>query len=131
MDIEEGPRLVPGEYLLEMLDQGGRGNNDGERSKGVTDLTGPNVLDQCTIKNWMKKPGDEAKHRIPQSLACFRPHQLAIAIHTAPITIDESHRVAAHRALRRWAFVNDREFGQFKVVGHGTIFPLFPRFHFQ
>ncbi len=49
VDIEEGPRLMPGEYVFEMFDQGGRGDNDGERSKGVADLTGPNVLDQCTI----------------------------------------------------------------------------------
>ena len=111
VDIEEGPGLVPGEYVFEMFDQRSRGNNDGERSKGIADLTGPNVLDQGTIEYWMKRPGDEAKHRIPQSLACFRPHQLAVAIHTAPVTIDETHWVAAHRALRRWAFVNDREFG--------------------
>lgn len=65
VDIEEGPGLVPGEYVLEMLDQGGRGDNDGEWSKGIADLTGPNALDQCTIKYWMKRPGDEAKHQEP------------------------------------------------------------------
>ena len=65
VDIEEGPGLVPGEYLFEMLDQGRRGNNDGERSKGIADLTGPNVPDQGTIKSWMKRPGDDAKHLIP------------------------------------------------------------------
>jgi len=64
MDIEEGVRLVTGEYLFEMLDQGARGNNDGERSKGIADLTGPNVLDQGTIKSWMKRPGDDAKHLV-------------------------------------------------------------------
>jgi hypothetical protein len=65
MDIEEGPRLVKGEYLFEMLDQGGRGNNDGERSKAIADLTGPNVLDQGTIENRMKRPGDNPKHQEP------------------------------------------------------------------
>ena len=47
-----------------VLDQGGRGDNDGQRSKGIVGLTGPNVLDQGTIKSWMKRPGDDAKHLV-------------------------------------------------------------------
>jgi hypothetical protein len=62
MYIEERARLVPGEYLFQLLDQGGRGDNDSERSKRIAGLTGPNILDQGTIKNWMKRPGDDAKH---------------------------------------------------------------------
>ena len=64
VDIEEGARLVTREGLFQMFDQGGRGNNDGKPSKGVVGLIGPNVLGQGTIKNWMKRPGDDAKHLI-------------------------------------------------------------------
>jgi hypothetical protein len=48
-----------------MLDQGNRGDNNGEWGKGIACLTGPNVLDQGAIKSWMKRPGDEAEHLIP------------------------------------------------------------------
>jgi len=65
MDIEEGMRIVTGEYLFQMLNQGTRGDNNGEWGKGIACLTGPNVLDQGTIKSWMKRPGDEAKHQKP------------------------------------------------------------------
>ena len=34
-------------------------------AKGSSALAGPNVLDQGTIKNWMKRPGDDAKHLTP------------------------------------------------------------------
>jgi hypothetical protein len=44
-------------------------------------------------------------------LTGFRPQQFAVAIHTTPVAIDESHRVTTHGTLRRRAFVNDREFG--------------------
>ena len=49
---------------------------DGHSAPSVAErlgLTGPNVLDQGTIKRWMKRPGNEAKHLIPLRLAGFRP----------------------------------------------------------
>jgi hypothetical protein len=62
VDIEEGARLVTREQPFQLLDQEGRGDNDRERSKGIVGLTGPDVLDQSTIKSWMKRPCDDAKH---------------------------------------------------------------------
>jgi hypothetical protein len=42
-------------------------------------------------------------------LAGFRPQQLAVAIHTTPVAINESHWLAAHGALGRRSLVDDRE----------------------
>ena len=68
-------------------------------------------------------------------LARFRPQQLAVTIHAAPAAIDESHRFAAHRALRRRPLIEDREHGQFKIVvvviNHGMVLLLVARFHFK
>ena len=52
------------EDFFQMLDQRGRRNNDGERSKGIFSFTGAKILDQGTFKNWMKRTCDDAKHLV-------------------------------------------------------------------
>ncbi len=67
-------------------------------------------------------------------LAGFRPQQFAVTIDTAPVPIDELHRVAAHGTFRRGPLVDVRELGQFKIVvviDHTNLLPLLARFHFQ
>ena len=44
MDMKKGERLVTDEYLLQVLGQGSRRNDDRERGKGVEAFIGPNVL---------------------------------------------------------------------------------------
>jgi len=44
MDMKKGERLTTDEYLLQMLGQGSRRNDDREWGKGVEVFTGPNVL---------------------------------------------------------------------------------------
>src|SRR6476660_57234 len=109
-----------------MLNQSARRDNNGEWSKGIIGLGGPNVLNQGTFENGMKWPGDDAKHALRMAwargdrmilvnrlsrprvfqvstltsslrpLAGFRPQQLTITIHTAPVAIDKPHGVPAH-----------------------------------
>jgi len=64
-----------------------------------------------------------------QNLAGFRPQQLAVAIHTAPVAIDECHRIATHGALGRRSLVDDRELREFTIVviGHGAVFLPYSR----
>jgi len=65
VDIEEGSRLVMSEGLFQLLDERSRGNNDSERSKGIVALTTSNIFDQRRLKDWMERPGDDAKHQEP------------------------------------------------------------------
>jgi hypothetical protein len=62
MDIEKGRGGVTREGLFQMLDQRDRWDNNRKWSKGIVGLTAPNVLDQGTFENGMKRPGDDAKH---------------------------------------------------------------------
>ena len=62
MNIEEGAGLVTRENPFQMFDQGDRGDNNGKRSTEIVGLRRPNVLDQGTFENGMKRPGDDAKH---------------------------------------------------------------------
>ena len=62
VDIQIRARLVTGDDSLQMFDQGNRRDNNGKRSKGIFEFTGPKILDQGSFKNWMKRPGDNAEH---------------------------------------------------------------------
>lgn len=79
------------------------------------------------------QPVIDVHHQTLFRLPGFRPQKFAVAIHAAPVAVDESHRVAAHGTLGRRSFGEDREFRQFEivVVGHAVVLPLLARFHFE
>jgi hypothetical protein len=52
------------QYPFQMLNESARRDNNGEWSKGIIGLGGPDVLNQGTFENWMKRPGDDAKHAL-------------------------------------------------------------------
>ena len=62
MNVEDGAGFAMREGLFQLFDQSGRWNNNGKRSKWIVGLAGPDILDKGLLKDWMKRPGDDAKH---------------------------------------------------------------------